>query len=199
MEHGWGEGVRDGHETHARRTEAQALRSLLERLPGHLGAVVWSQQMRPLPLSGVRRWRLVPCRPDPLAPRLGYPSAVFDAVLLLHPWSRDSNVSALVGEALRVLTDSGRLVILTRHPLAAGGRYAHDWHLGRLLRDQGLRVDLELVLYVAPLPSFPRLRLLPLDRLRVARRSWSAVGPVPRRSLLVSFGGSTPQRSHSRP
>lgn len=188
--------MRDGRDAPARRREARALRDLLARLPGHLGLVVLAGDARPLPLGTLRRWRIVDARPDLRAPRLAYPPAAFDAVVLVHVLGDGPAARALLAESLRVLADPGRLVILQRHPLApvrtGGPRFVP---LGRLLRRQGLRIDRESLLFLSPFPALPTLRIVPLDRLVVARRPRPAGGLRIPAALAPRLRGSVPHGS----
>lgn len=192
--------VRDGFETRARRGETRALRALLGRTPGHLGLVVAPDGLRPLPLGGLARWRLVSFRLGRDTPRLAFPPGVFDAVLLLHVLGDGRDPAPVLLEAVRVLATSGRLVTVLRHPLAPGERGPALFPLARLLRAQGLRIESRIVVRVGLSPRLPSPRVRPLDRVVVARRPPPATGHVlhalaPHRRLH----GSVPQGSRFQP
>ena len=186
-------------DTGTRRREAQALRALLTRLPGHLGLVVLPPHDRSLALGALTRWRLVSWRlGEPLGP-LPFPPASFDAVLLVHVLDEGIDPRTLLVETVRVLALQGRLVTVVRHPLAPGRRGGRFLPVAKLVRAQGLRIESDTVLYGPLTRRLPVLRIRPLDRIVVARR------PPPPAGLLLPgrsarrLSGSLPQGSRFQP
>ena len=193
-----GDGV-SRRDTGARRREAQALRALLSRLPGHLALVVLPPRERSLVLGALTRWRLVSWRlGDPLGP-LPFPPPSFDAVLLVHVLDEGIDPRALLVETVRVLALQGRLVTVVRHPLAPGRRGGRFLPVAKLVRAQGLRIESDTVLYGPLTRRLPVLKIRPLDRIVVARRPPSPAGLLlPARSAR-RLSGSLPQGSRFQP